>query len=175
MELLKKILIYFLFCSFIFAKSFTLSVGIENPGTFLNSYPTDSNSRVDIEFLNHEKRLGFGLGAGINYVNVANENYLLTTNLSINTALNIVSNELYTVYLGVNVGYPYAFVTVYHPEIKLESLHPKFYYEVKFGGYYNDFNLNIGLSSINLETVLDRQTSSATIYRLSVNAGFLIF
>ena len=172
---LKKIITYILFSTVLFAKSFTISIGAENPGTFMNGYSTDSNPRLDIEFMNHEKRLAFGLGAGINYINIDKENYLLTTNLSLNTAVNIVTNDLYSVYLGLNIGYPYGFVTVYHPESSLESLHTKFYYEIKFGTYYNDFNINIGLSTIILDEILNKENSSGTITRLSVNAGFLLF
>lgn len=172
---MKKLLIMLMISTAVFAKAFTLSVGIENSGTFSDSYETSSNPRLDLELLNHNKKFGFGIATGLNYINIDTLNYLITTNISLNTALNIIENDVYKVYLGLNVGYPYAFLTNYHPDSDLESIHPKFFYEVKFGTYYNDFNFNLGLSSIYVDKVYLKKTSSGVINRFSVSAGFLAF
>ena len=172
---MKKIIIYMLFSSLCIAKSFTLSVGIENAGSFSNGYEVDSNPRIDIEYLNHDRAFAFGVGGGINYVNIDKENYLLLTSVSLNSAINIVNNELYKVYGGLNLGYPYPFVTVYHVGNNIISVHPTFFHELKLGVYYNDFNANLGYSSIYLKKDLNGNKTTDKINRISVSAGFLLF
>lgn len=172
---MKKLFLFITFSTLIFGKNFTLSVGAENSGAFKSNYTTDSNPRIDVEFLNHENRLGFGMGTGINYINIDKQNYLLTTNISLNSSLNIINNELYQVYLGVNVGYAYPFVTVYHVENDLYFMKTNFYYEFKVGTYYNDFNINIGLSNLYLKKSVNNILTKDSVYRLSINAGFLLF
>lgn len=172
---MKKIIIYILFSSLCIAKSFTLSVGVENSGNFDNGYEVDSNPRVDLEYLNHEKTFAFGIGGGINYVNVDKENYLLLTSISLNSAVNIVNNEVYKVYAGLNLIYPYPFVTVYHVDNNIVSIHPSFSHELKVGVYYNDFNASLGLSTIYLKKAYSNTETTDKINRLSVNVGYLLF
>lgn len=172
---MKKIIVYILFSSICLAKSFTLSIGIENAGNFDNGYEVDSNPRIDIEYLNHDKTFAFGIGGGINYVNVDKENYLLLTSISLNSAVNIFSNELYKVYGGINIAYPYPFVTVYHVDNNIVSIHPSFSYELKLGMNYNDFNASLGLSTIYLKKAQANTETTDKINRLSVSAGYLLF
>lgn len=173
--LLKKFLIYILLTSYIFGKNFTLFIGVENSGDFKTSFTTDANPRIDIEFLNHEKKIGIGIGSGINYVNIDKNNYLMTTNISLNTALNLINSETYSAYAGLNIGYSYPFVTVYHLDNNLDFIKTNFYYEFKIGAYYNDFNINIGLSTIFLDKSVNNVQSSDSLSRLSINGGFLLF
>ena len=87
----------------------------------------------------------------------------------------IVNNEVYKVYAGLNLVYPYPFVTVYHVDNNIVSIHPSFSHELKVGVYYNDFNASLGLSTIYLKKAYSNTETTDKINRLSVNVGYLLF
>lgn len=157
------------------AKSYTLSIGIENPSKLSSEYKTLGNPRVDIDYIYYFNKIGIGYGLGANYININNVNYLLTTSLSFNTALKLVEKETYTVYSQINVGYPYNFVTTYHNEDSLQYLSPIFYYEFKLGLIYNNFNGNVGITTTYLNSSENNVVSGDSLSRISVNLGYLVY
>lgn len=173
---MKKILLFTIFSLEIFAKSFTLSLGIENPGEFQNkNYTSDSNPKIDVEYLHYFNKLGIGVSGGLNFLNVEKENYSLITNISVNGALKLIEMDSYYLYTQLNVGYPYSFVSTYHSDNQLQSLEPYFYHELKVGMVYNDFNINVGINTTYLVLKENNKTYDDSLTRLSINLGFLAF
>lgn len=160
----------------LFSKSFTLSLGIENPGKFQsNNYTSNSSPRFDIEYLHYFNKFGAGFSGGINFLNIEKENYSLMTNISVNGALKLIQMENYYIYTQLNLGYSYSFITTYHMDNNLQSVEPNLYNEIKLGMIYNDFNINIGISTIYLKLSENNKSSDDSLSRLSINLGFLVF
>ena len=173
---MKKIFLFLLLSFSLFSKSFTLSLGIENSGELQNNnYVSNGKPRFDIEYLHYFDKLGVGLSGGINFLNIEQENYSLMTTLSIDGALKLAQMENYYIYTQLNLGYSYSFVTTYHMDNLLQSVEPNLYYEFKLGMIYNDFNINIGISTIYLKLSENNKSYDDSLSRLSVNLGFLVF
>lgn len=173
---LKKIFLFIVLSFSLFSKSFTLSLGIENSGKLQSSnYISNGNPRFDIEYLHYFNKLGVGFSGGINFLNIEEENYSLMTNVSVNGALKLIQMENYYIYTQLNLGYSYSFITTYHMDNNLQSVEPNLYNEIKLGMIYNDFNINIGISTVYLKLSENNKSYNDSLSRLSINLGFLIF
>lgn len=174
---LKKILFYVFFTLHIFAKTISLSVGIENPGKFKTySGASNINPKIDIDYTYYfNNRFGFGTSVGLNYINIDEKNYLLTTSVSCNTALKIIENEQYTFYALFKIGYPYDFVTFYHNDSDLVFIKPILFHELSFGILYNSFILNLAFSSTYINANYTSGSSEDRLDRISINGGVFVF
>ena len=173
---MKKIFLFIILSFSLFSKSFTLSLGIENSGEFQNSnYISDNNPKIEIEYLHYFNIIGVGVTGGINFLNINEENYSLMTSVSVDGALKIIQMEKYYIYAQLNLGYSYGFVTTYHTDNLLQSVEPNLYNEFKLGVIYNDFNINVGLSTLYLNLSENNKSYNDTLSRLSINLGFLTF